>query len=215
MAKALDLIGQKFGKLTPIERLPSRNGKTYWLCKCECGNYTQVQTTHLRSGATKGCGCLHTIPIKKSIMESISDEEFKQIVESSSTYKEITERCGYSSTGGSQKIIKDRIEKQNLNFISSKTSNKKREDSEVFCENSEINQSTLRRRYRDNGYTEYKCSICGLEPFWNGKELTLTLDHINGHNHDNRLENLRWVCPNCDRQLDTFGAKNFKNKREN
>jgi len=38
MPKALDLTGQKFGKLTAIERLPSRNGKTYWLCKCECGN---------------------------------------------------------------------------------------------------------------------------------------------------------------------------------
>ena len=36
------------------------------------------------------------------------------------------------------------------------------------------------------------------------------VDHINGNNHDNRLENLRWVCPNCDRQLDTFGFKNKK-----
>ena len=61
------------------------------------------------------------------------------------------------------------------------------------------------------GNALYKCSICGQEPFWNGKPLTLTLDHINGKNHDNELSNLRWVCPNCDRQLDTFGYKNVKN----
>ena len=52
------------------------------------------------------------------------------------------------------------------------------------------------------------CSICGQKPFWNGKPLTLTLDHIDGDNTNDVLTNLRWVCPNCDRQLDTFGSKN-------
>ena len=36
----------------------------------------------------------------------------------------------------------------------------------------------------------------------------MILDHINGYNHDNRLENLRWVCPNCNYQLDTTNGKN-------
>lgn len=40
------------------------------------------------------------------------------------------------------------------------------------------------------------------------KPLTLTLDHANGNRMDNRLENLRFVCPNCDRQQDTYGSKN-------
>ena len=59
-------------------------------------------------------------------------------------------------------------------------------------------------------YTPYKCSICGQEPFWNGQTLTLILDHVNGKNHDNRLENLRWVCPNCNQQLDTTGYKQMR-----
>jgi hypothetical protein len=79
----------------------------------------------------------------------------------------------------------------------------------IFITNSTVDQKTLRSWYLKGNYTPYVCSVCGQEPWWNGKELSLTLDHINGQNHDNRLENLRWVCPNCDRQLDTFGSKNI------
>jgi hypothetical protein len=42
MAKPLDLTNQKFGKLTAISKAPSRSGKTYWLCKCECGNEKEI-----------------------------------------------------------------------------------------------------------------------------------------------------------------------------
>lgn len=57
MPKALDLTGQKFGLLTAISKASSRNGKTYWLCKCECGNEKEIQTGHLVSGAIQSCGC--------------------------------------------------------------------------------------------------------------------------------------------------------------
>ena len=50
---------------------------------------------------------------------------------------------------------------------------------------------------------------------WNGKELVLILDHINGKNRDDRLDNLRWVCPNCNAQLETFGTRNIKFQEEN
>ncbi|MBP3801351.1 MAG: HNH endonuclease [Clostridia bacterium] len=84
----------------------------------------------------------------------------------------------------------------------------------MFIENFTADQKTLRDWYLKGKYTEYKCDICGLEPFWNGKELTLILDHINGHNHDDRLENLRWVCPNCNQQLPTTNGKNIKRLKE-
>jgi len=54
----------------------------------------------------------------------------------------------------------------------------------------------------------YVCSICGLTPEWEGKSLVLRADHINGNASDNQLDNLRWVCPNCDSQLPTFGMRN-------
>ena len=58
MPKALDLTGQKFNQLTAIRRAPSRSGKTYWLCKCECGTEKEIQTCHLTSGAISSCGCI-------------------------------------------------------------------------------------------------------------------------------------------------------------
>jgi hypothetical protein len=63
-------------------------------------------------------------------------------------------------------------------------------------------------------YVPYECSICGQKPIWNSKPLSLTLDYIKGNNKDNRLENIRWACPNCDRQLETFGSKNRIVKRK-
>lgn len=54
-----DILGQHFGRLTVIAKAPSRNGRSYWLCRCECGNEVIVRGTSLTSGNTKSCGCLH------------------------------------------------------------------------------------------------------------------------------------------------------------
>lgn len=48
------------------------------------------------------------------------------------------------------------------------------------------------------------------KPIWNGKTLTFDLDHINGDNTDNRIENLRFLCPNCHSQTETYKGKNRK-----
>lgn len=85
-------------------------------------------------------------------------------------------------------------------------------DEEVFCVDSPItNTGNLRRRLLRRGW-KYECSKvsnsrkCGLTE-WFGQPIALHLDHINGVGDDNRYENLRFLCPNCHQQTDTWGMR--------
>jgi len=53
----------------------------------------------------------------------------------------------------------------------------------------------------------YLCALCGCGDTWNGMPLTLEIDHIDGNFHDNRPENLRFLCPNCHRQTPNFAGR--------
>jgi hypothetical protein len=80
----------------------------------------------------------------------------------------------------------------------------------VFCENASIARHHVKKKVIQQNLIEYECGICKNNGYWMGKKLVLILDHINGVNNDNRLENLRFVCSNCDSQLPTY-----KNRRGN
>lgn len=67
-----------------------------------------------------------------------------------------------------------------------------------------------RKRLRVLG-RKYECNVCLLTE-WQGRTITLHVDHINGENTDNTLENLRFLCPNCHQQTDTWGNKGEQNK---
>ena len=70
----------------------------------------------------------------------------------------------------------------------------------------------LKIRLFKEGLLEEKCAICGNLGEWNDKPLSLVIDHINGNHSDNRIENLRILCPNCHSQTETFAGKNKKSK---
>ena len=76
----------------------------------------------------------------------------------------------------------------------------------VFCARSRVFGRSL-RKYASRHLPAARCALCGLTEHWNGMPLTLQLDHANGVYDDNRLENLRWLCPNCHSQTATFAGK--------
>lgn len=57
MGKFEDLTGKTFNRLTVIERIENNKKAPKWLCKCNCGNYVEVQSGNLKNGHTKSCGC--------------------------------------------------------------------------------------------------------------------------------------------------------------
>jgi len=79
----------------------------------------------------------------------------------------------------------------------------------------EGDESMMRANYSPKIFKQFilaeqdnKCAICGMAPEWNGKPLVFILDHIDGHASNNKRENLRCICPNCDSQLDTYKSRN-------
>lgn len=94
-------------------------------------------------------------------------------------------------------------------FDSSIKISRKIEDN--LCKNSiGVHGGTLKKYLLKNNIVENKCSICNMLPLWNNMPLNLQVDHINGDHYDNRIENLRFICPNCHSQTDTYTGRNVK-----
>jgi hypothetical protein len=83
---------------------------------------------------------------------------------------------------------------------------------EVLVQGSTYSRNKLKQRLYLEGLKERRCEMCGQDEDWRGRTMSLILDHINGVPDDNRLENLRIVCPNCAATLDTHCGR--KNRRE-
>lgn len=145
----------------------------------------------------------------------ISDIKFTKIIKESQFYSDVARKCGYNCITN-YRVIKKRIIKLNLDtshFLKFKVGDRNKKPlSEVAVKNSTYSRGNLKKRLiKDLGW-EYKCKECGQGDVWKGKKLTLELDHINGVNNDHRLENLRFLCPNCHTTMPTNKGANVKRK---
>lgn len=93
MPAKLNLIGQKFGRLTVIEQAPNRGKRTQWKCKCDCGEECIKLTESLRSGTTQSCGCLKRetlIKNNKNRIISLEGQRFGMltVIKQAESYRE-------------------------------------------------------------------------------------------------------------------------------
>jgi Zn finger protein HypA/HybF involved in hydrogenase expression len=79
---------------------------------------------------------------------------------------------------------------------------------DIFKENSTIDRGRIKLIIERYKLMEYKCKECENNGIWNNKKLNLQLEHINGINNDNRIENLAYLCPNCHSQTETYAGNN-------
>lgn len=80
---------------------------------------------------------------------------------------------------------------------------------QILVRNSPYSTAQLRKRLRTARLLSDRCALCGISE-WRGAPLSLELDHINGMSNDHRLVNLRFLCPNCHSQTETFRGRNIK-----
>lgn len=143
----------------------------------------------------------------------ISEKELQIMLDENSSYSEILLKIGYKSNSGyltkllgekAKNLDKTKFNKNRYNKLKNRL---KRESDSLFVENGRYTDRTVvRRRFIET--IEYKCNVCHLSS-WNNSNISLELDHINGINTDNRLDNLRLLCPNCHSQTTTYSGRNI------
>lgn len=174
-----------------------------------------------RSPSGNGEGELVDMPPRKaSIVNSMSDEEFSALVSRHRAITHILIELNFSPTSGAMaKMVKNRIKRDSID-ISHMTrkgqagSSPRHKMVDILVEHSSYtNIGVLKRRLVKEGILKYQCIKCGNTGTWMGEKLALQLDHKNGKHFDHRIENLRFLCPNCHSQTLTYSGKNmFKAK---
>lgn len=148
-----------------------------------------------------------------------TDDDLRDAVANNQSYRGVLIQLGIRPAGGNYETLKKRIENLNLDtshfrgkgWSKQQTSvhRKKRSMEEILVKNSTYTTSNhLKKRLLNEGYFEHRCMSCDLDT-WLDQPIPLELDHINGDRRDNRLENLRLLCPNCHALTDTYRGKNI------
>jgi 5-methylcytosine-specific restriction endonuclease McrA len=157
----------------------------------------------------------------RSPIWNISTIELTEIVGRAESLSEVLAVFGLNNKGGNHKTLRARLEHDKIDFSHiplGRGSNKQRHRGGstptdldlVLVEQSSYSTNRLKKRLIQSGLLMNKCAECGQDAEWNGKQLVLVLDHINGISRDHRLENLRLLCPNCNSQTPTFCGRNVR-----
>jgi hypothetical protein len=138
-------------------------------------------------------------------------------VSESVSYSEVLRKLGMRPAGGNHKTLQKYLEIWGIPtghfdpYAHQRGERARRTPlDEVMVENSTYSRGHLKQRLYNEGLKARRCELCGQGELWQGTRMALILDHVNGVATDNRLENLRIVCPNCAATLETHCGRNVR-----
>ena len=156
--------------------------------------------------------------------KELKKEQLKKLIEKNNTLGGILNDMGIKRNSGNYQTLHRYSKKFNLSLERILIDNSKylgptnaikHELCDILVKNSLYgNTHSLKNRLYNEGLKQPICEKCGQDEIWNGEKISLILDHINGIHDDNRLKNLRIVCPNCNATLSTHGGRNIRIKKK-
>lgn len=149
-----------------------------------------------------------------------TEEQLKEAVKTSHSKAEVLRKLGVMLSGGNYKTLDTAVDhfKLNTDHFTGQGWNKggsygpKRPIEDYLSGKVGITSNNLKKRLLREGLKEHKCEKCLLSE-WMGEPIPIQLDHINGDHKNNRIENLRILCPNCHAQTDNYCGKNIREGR--
>lgn len=152
-------------------------------------------------------------------LRKYTEENLRTAVKNSFSFAQVLKSLNIVPCGGNYRVLKRAIDHFNIDnshFTFQVWNKRKKIGAKVSIEEylnnkKSISSNKLKKRLINENIFHPKCSSCGLEN-WLEKPIPLELDHINGNSSDNRLENLRLLCPNCHALTPTYRGKNKKSK---
>jgi hypothetical protein len=150
-----------------------------------------------------------------------SEDEARAAIVSSTNYSQALRKLGMRPAGGNHETLRRYAEQvwkiSTAHFDPHAArrealarANPRRPIEEFLVEGSACCRTSLKKRLLREGLKQPICELCGQGEIWRGRRMSLILDHINGVGDDNRIENLRMVCPNCAATLDTHCARKLR-----
>lgn len=155
-------------------------------------------------------------------MRKYTDEQFTEAVKESFSIRETLNRLDVIPSGGNYFTFHNHLKRLELDishFDGGATHKKSKPNSvklplnEILILNSPAPNAAIKKRLFAEGIKKRICEYCSLSE-WMGEPIPLELEHVNGNNRDNRLENLKIICPNCHALTPTYRGRNAKIRRE-